>query len=297
MPELPDVQNYLEALRDHVSGRTLEGVRVKSPFVLRTVEPPLRALEGLRVDDFARIGKRIVFVFQNELFLVIHLMISGRLRWKAPGASITSSRVLAAFDFSTGSLVFTEASKKKRASIHVVSGQDALAAFDRGGIDVLDTSEEAFSEALTDENHTLKRALTDQRILSGIGNAYSDEILFAAKLSPFKQTRSLSGEEMTRLHRAVRDTLNAWTDRLREARGGAFPDKVTAFHEAMAVHGRYRLPCPECGAPVQRIVYAENECNYCAKCQTAGKLLADRSLSRLLKSNWPKSIEELESGK
>ncbi len=296
MPELPDVENYVEALRERLLGEPLNGVRLKSAFVLRSVEPPLAALEGKPVVDFMRLGKRIVFVFPDSVFLVIHLMISGRLRWKAVGASISGANVLAAFDFTDGTIIFTEASKKKRAAMHVVAGDAALSEFDRGGIDVLTATKAAFADALQRENHTLKRALTDQRILSGIGNAYSDEILFAAKLSPFKQTRSLSAAEITRLHISARKTLVEWTKRLRGAREGNFPDKVTAFHEQMAVHGRYRQPCPRCDSPVQRIVYAENECNYCAKCQTAGRLLADRSLSRLLKSNWPKTIDELESG-
>ena len=283
MPELPDVTIYVERLKARV---------LDTP--LRTAEPPLERVAGRRVTAVSRLGKRVALGLEGDLHLVIHLMIAGRLRWKPAGAAIPASNGLAAFDFDTGTLVFTEAGRRKRASLHLVAGASALAAFDRGGLEVRSSSLDAFRETLCLENHTLKRALTDPRILSGIGNAYSDEILHAARLSPFKQTRALDGDEMARLHAATREVLDTWTRRLREEVGEGFPDKVTAFREGMAVHGRYRKPCPACGAPVQRIVYASNECNYCARCQTGGRLLADRALSRLLKSNWPRTLEELE---
>jgi formamidopyrimidine-DNA glycosylase len=294
MPELPSVTVYVERLRAFIRGRPLRAIRLVSPFLLRTHSPPLTTAHGRQVTGVQRIGKRIVIGLEGELSLVIHLMIAGRLRWNKPAAAVPGRNGLAAFDFDHGTLVFTEASKKKRASLHLVQGAAALAEFDRGGLEVLTATREEFAAALTRENHTLKRALTDPHILSGIGNAYSDEILHAARMSPFKQTHRLSPDEVSRLYEASKSTLTAWVERLRAEVGGGFPDKVTAFHEAMAVHGRYRKPCPTCGAPIQRIVYAENQSNYCSTCQTGGKLLADRALSRLLKSNWPRTVEELE---
>ena len=295
MPELPDVCIYLEALDRRVVGQRLESVRIASPFVLRSYDPPIAALEGRAVRGLRRIGKRIVLEFGDDLFLVIHLMIAGRLRWRTPGQklAIASKLVLATFQFPGGALYFTEAGSRKRASLFVARGEAALRALDPGGIEPLHATREEFDAALQRENHTLKRALTDPHLFSGIGNAYSDEILHAARLSPLKRSRSLSGEERARLHEAVRRTLEDWIARLRIDAGEGFPEKVTAFHEGMAVHGRFRKPCPACGSPVQRIVYAENECNYCATCQTGGKLLADRSLSRLLKDDWPKSIDNM----
>ncbi len=295
MPELPDVCVYLEALTRHVVGQRLERVTVASPFVLRSYDPPLDALAGREVRAVRRIGKRIVLEFGDDLFLVIHLMIAGRLRWRTPGQKLGmgAKMILAMLHFPAGTLYFTEAGSKKRASLTVVRGEAALHALDPGGIEPLEASLEQFREALTRESHTLKRALTDPRLFSGIGNAYSDEILHAAKLSPLKLSRSLSDEESRHLHEATRATLTKWTDLLRAQSGDGFPEKVTAFHDEMAVHGRFKKPCPVCGSPVQRIVYAENECNYCARCQTGGRLLADRSLSRLLKDDWPKSIDDL----
>lgn len=294
MPELPDVQIYVERLDALATGHTLEGVRLASPFVLRTTSTPAQALHGRRLVAVERLGKRIVLTFENDFLAVIHLMIAGRLRWKRLGAVVPKTNGLAAFDFDCATLLFTEAAKKKRASLHVVHGREQLSSFDRGGVEILSADFSAFYQALTRENHTLKRALTDPRIFSGIGNAYSDEILFAARLSPFKQSRSLDDTEARQLHRACCRILEHWTTLLREQVGKGFPDKVTAFREGMAVHGRFKKPCPDCGAPVQRIVYAENEANYCARCQTGGRLLADRALSRLLRANWPKRIEELE---
>jgi formamidopyrimidine-DNA glycosylase len=298
VPELPDVTVYIEALTRHVSGHTLQRVRLSSPFVLRTVEPPLDAVSGAAVDHVTRIGKRIVLAFgaagdERTIYLVVHLMIAGRLRWRPPGEKLGlgSKILLAAFEFAHGTLYLTEAGSKKRASIQVVAGPAALAAIDPGGIDPLASMPAQWREALTRENHTLKRALTDPHLVSGIGNAYSDEILHAARLSPLKQTAALSDEEWARLHTAMRATLTAWIERLRAAAGGGFPEKVTAFQDAMAVHGRFRQPCPACGSPVQRIVYAANECNYCAACQTGGRLLADRALSRLLRQDWPRRLE------
>jgi formamidopyrimidine-DNA glycosylase len=290
VPELPDVTVYVERLRALVVGQPIVAIRIASPFVLRSVSPSPRELVGAKVTGIERIGKRIVIAIEGERFIVIHLMIAGRLRWehKAP-----AKLVLAVFEFPSGKLVFTEASKKKRASLHVVAGRAALAEFDRGGLDVMTATTTQFAERLKSERHTVKRALTDPTLFDGIGNAYSDEILHAAKLSPLRLTRSMTGEEIERLFRATRETLERWTDRLREHAAGRFPERVTAFHDAMAVHGRYKLPCPVCGAPVQHIVYAENECNYCARCQTGGRLLADRSLSRLLKDDWPRSIDDL----
>jgi formamidopyrimidine-DNA glycosylase len=294
VPELPDVVVYVERMRALLAGATLNRVRIANPFVLRTVEPGLDEVEGKKIHSFERMGKRIVLCLEGDLFLIVHLMIAGRFRWRKADAAIPKSNGLAAFDFDAGTLMLTEAGKKRRASLHVVRGQDALAAFDRGGLEVSSASLAEFREALLRENHTLKRALTDQRVLSGIGNAYSDEILWRAKLSPFKQTRSLNDCELSSVFEATRSTLDDWTERLRAEIGDGFPDKVTAFRQGMAVHGRYRQPCPVCAAPVQRIVYASNESNYCARCQTGGKLLADRALSRLLKKNWPRRIEDIE---
>jgi formamidopyrimidine-DNA glycosylase len=295
LPELPDVVLYIEGLKARIVGERLERLQLFSPFVLRTVDPPIESIVGLAVRDVLRSGKRIVIVFDDDLFLVIHLMIAGRLRWREPDQKpgIGSKLLLASLVMSNGTLLFTEASSRKRASLQLVRCRASLAALDRGGIEPLDATADAFRDALTRENHTLKRALTDPRLFSGIGNAYSDEILHAARLSPLKLTRSLSDEEVERLHSATRDTLMLWVDRLRMDLAGRFPEKVTAFHDRMAVHGRFKQPCPICGTPVQRIVYAANECNYCAKCQTGGRLLADRSLSRLLRDDWPKSIDDL----
>ncbi|HEY9504712.1 MAG TPA: DNA-formamidopyrimidine glycosylase family protein [Gemmatimonadales bacterium] len=294
MPELPDIVVYLEALERRILGRRLGGVRLFSPFVLRTVEPPIAALHGRRVADLRRMGKRIVLGFEDELFLVIHLMIAGRLRWAPPGARARGRIGLAALDFDEGTLILTEAGSRRRASLHLVSGEAALAGFERGGLEPLEASAEQFVARLRLESHTLKRALTDPRLFSGIGNAYSDEILHRARLSPLKLTRRLTEEETARLHAATQAVLDEWTRRLRGEAGEGFPEKVTAFREGMAVHGRYRQPCPTCGTPVQRIRYAENETNYCPSCQTEGRLLADRGLSRLLKEDWPRSLEELD---
>ena len=291
MPELPDVSVYLERLAAKVVGHRLERVRIGHPFLLRSVTPPIAAVEGQVVAGVERLGKRIVLAFEGELFVVIHLMIAGRLRWLAPGKK-TAPNALAFFEFDSGTLALTEAGKQRRASLHVVAGRAALTALDAGGIDVMAATRAAFAARLVAENHTVKRALTDPRLFSGIGNAYSDEILHRARLSPLALTRSLDAAAIDRLLDATKATLAEWTARLlREA--GDWPQKVTAFHPAMAVHGRFGLPCPDCGAPVQRIVHADNETNYCARCQTGGKLLADRALSRLLKSSWPKHIDEL----
>ena len=294
MPELPDVVVYIEHLESRLAGRTLERVRLMNPFVLRSVTPPIASAEGKKVVGVSRIGKRIVIALEGELFLVLHLMIAGRLRWVGADAKLPGRITLAAFGFQHGMLVFTEAGTKRRASVHLVEGEAALAAMDPGGLDVLAAGFQEFAERVKRENHTLKRALTDPRLFSGIGNAYSDEILHRAKLSPFAQTVSLSEEDLERLYEATRTTLAEWTERLRREAGADFPEKVTAFREGMAVHGRFRKPCPVCGSPVQRIVYAENETNYCARCQTGGKILADRALSRLLKASWPRSIDELD---
>ena len=295
MPELPDLVVYLEALTRHVVGQRLERIHLLSPFVLRSVDPAIDSIHGQVVGGVRRVGKRIVLEFANDVFLVIHLMIAGRLRWREPGKKpgMGPKMILASFVFPHGTLFFTEASSKKRASMQLVRGDAALRALDPGGLDPLDATIEQFHEALTRESHTVKRSLTDPHLFSGIGNAYSDEILHAAKLSPLKLTRSLTDAEFLRLYEATRATLTKWTDRLREQTGGGFPEKVTAFHDEMAVHGRFKKPCPVCGSLVQRIVYAENECNYCATCQTGGRLLADRSLSRLLKGDWPHSIDDL----
>lgn len=294
MPELPDLTVYLEALEARIVGRTLERVRIASPFVLRTMEPPIQELQGRKVLHLRRLGKRLVFGFEDDLFLVLHLMIAGRLQWRPPQAKLPGRLGLAAFDFEEGTLILTEASTRKRASLHLVRGEASLEQFDRGGLEPLDATLEAFSQRLLAGNHTLKRALTDPRFLSGIGNAYSDEILHRAGLSPVKLTQRLSEEELERLFQASRSTLEEWTARLREQLDGDFPSKVTAFRPEMAVHGKYGEPCPVCGTRVQRIVHAENETNYCPRCQTDGKLLADRSLSKLLKKDWPRSIDELE---
>jgi formamidopyrimidine-DNA glycosylase len=294
MPELPDITVYLEALAPRVLGQRLERVRIRSPFLVRSVDPPLTALEGRAVTTLDRMGKRIVLGFEGELFLVLHLMVAGRLRWRPPGAAPPGKYGLAAFDFPAGTLLLTEAGAKRRASLHLVAGRPALAALDPGGLEVLTATLAQFRDALRRENHTLKRSLTDPRILSGIGNAYSDEILHAARLSPLRQTSQLDDAGLARLFQATRDTLSQWTERLRRDTAGAFPEKVTAFREGMAVHGRFRRPCPVCGSAVQRVRYAENEVNYCPTCQTGGKLLADRAWSRLLKADWPRSLEELE---
>jgi formamidopyrimidine-DNA glycosylase len=295
MPELPDVDVYVAALHARITGTALERVRLNSPFLLRTVSPPLSAVENKRVTGLRRLGKRVVVALEDDLFLAIHLMIAGRLHWKPKGAKLAGKLSLAAFDFETGTLTLTEAGTKKRASLHVVHGEDELAALSRGGIEPLDATLDGFGVALTRENRTLKRALTDPAIFSGIGNAYSDEILHAAKLSPTQLTRNLDAGEIERLRDATRTTLKNWRDRLSAEAGDDFPERVTAFRPGMAVHGRYKQPCPVCGAPVQRIVYAANEANYCARCQTGGKLLADRALSRLLGKDWPRTVEELEN--
>jgi len=295
VPELPDVVVYIERLTPLVLGQPLVQVHLGSPFVLRTVDPPVSEVDGRTVTGIRRLGKRIVLALEGELFVVIHLMIAGRLRWRAPGKTLRGKMVLAEFAFPDGTLYLTEAGSKRRASIHVVRGEAALAGFERGGLEVLSASLAGFSARLRSENHTLKRALTDPRLMSGIGNAYSDEILHRAKLSPLMLTSRLSDEQLSVLFEATRATLTDWTDRLRTDAGSGFPEKVTAFRDGMAVHGRFRQPCPVCGAPVQRIRYAENETNYCARCQTGGRVLADRSLSRLLKDDWPRSIEEWEA--
>jgi formamidopyrimidine-DNA glycosylase len=294
VPELPDVVVYLEALERRILGRRLVGVRVTSPFVLRTVDPPVSSVAGRRVVELRRMGKRLVLGLEDELFLVIHLMIAGRLRWAAAGAKAPGKIGLAAFDFENGTLLLTEAGSKRRASLHLVAGASGLALFERGGLEPLDATGEEFAARLRLENHTLKRALTDPRLFSGIGNAYSDEILHRARLSPLRLTRQLGDDEAGRLYDAARAVLAEWTDRLRQETGAGFPEKVTAFREGMAAHGRFRQPCPECGTPIQRIRYAENETNYCPSCQTEGRLLADRGLSRLLREDWPRSLEEME---
>jgi formamidopyrimidine-DNA glycosylase len=299
VPELPDIVTYIEALRPRIVGQRLERIRIKSPLLLRSTDPPLAAVEGRTVQGLRRLGKRIVWELGEEYFAVIHLMIAGRLKWRPQGAhksvKIPGKLGLAAFEFPTGTLLLTEASKKQRASLHLVHGAQALAAHDPGGLDVLAADLPAFRAALTAESHTLKRALTDPHIFDGIGNAFSDEILHAARLSPFLLTGRLSADETARLHEATRRTLTTWIARLRAETGDGFPEKVTAFKEGMAVHGRYKKPCPVCGSPVQRIRYADNEANYCATCQTGGRVLADRALSRLLKEDWPRSLDEWEA--
>jgi formamidopyrimidine-DNA glycosylase len=293
MPELPDVSVYVEALQQRLLGQPLLKLRLASPFVLRTFDPPPSQLHGKTVQSIRRLGKRIVFELDGELFLIVHLMIAGRFRWLIPGAKVPGKLGLAALDFPNGTLVLTEAGSKRRASMHIVRGAEAVRAHDPGGIEPLEATLEEFAAALTRERHTLKRTLTDPHVFSGIGNAYSDEILHRARLSPVQLTTNLDAGEIERLWRATRETLIDWTNRLRAEAGGNFPEKVTAFRDGMAVHGRYDQPCPDCGAPVQRIVYADNETNYCARCQTGGRLLADRALSRLLHSDWPKSIDDL----
>jgi formamidopyrimidine-DNA glycosylase len=294
VPELPDILLYLHALRPRIVGRRVTRVRLASPFLLRSIDPPLSAVEDKTVVDLHRLGKRVVIELDDELFLVFHLMIAGRFRWKEPGTRIPGKVGLFALDFEHGALILTEAGSRRQASLYVVKGREALAHHDPGGVEVLDADLETFAAVLRRRNYTLKRALTDPHLFSGIGNAYSDEILHAARLSPFKQTGSLSDDEVRRLYEGTRVTLNQWIARLRQETGDAFPEKVTAFREGMAVHGRYGQPCPDCGSPVQRIVYAANEANYCASCQTAGRLLADRSLSRLLREDWPRTLDELE---
>jgi formamidopyrimidine-DNA glycosylase len=294
MPELPDVTVYIDCLAPRVVGRQLDRVRLRSPFLLRTVDPPLSSVFGSSVRGLRRIGKRIVLAMDGDRFVVLHLMIAGRLRWRPAGSAVPGKLGLAAFDFANGTLLLTEASSRKRAALHVVAGEAALAALDPGGIEPLDADLASFRAAILRERHTLKRTLTDPRLLSGIGNAYGDEILHRAKLSPVRMNDQLSDEELARLHAATRDTLIDFTERIRREVGEGFPEKVTAFRDDMAVHGRYGKRCPACGTPVQRIVHAENETNYCPTCQTGGKLLADRALSRLLKQDWPRTLEELE---
>ncbi len=294
MPEFPDLELYLSALRPRIVGQPLERVRLGSPFVLRSVEPPLASTSGRKVVGLRRLGKRLVFELEGELFIVIHLMIAGRLQWRAAGAKVPGRAGLAALDFPSGTLLLTEVSTKKRASLHVVAGEATLRSFDRGGLDPMTAHLDDFAARVRLENHTLKRTLTDPRLFSGIGNAYSDEILHRAKLSPVKLSRALTGEEVSRLYEAIRTVLREWLEHLEAETGDGWPEKVTAFRPGMAVHGKHRQPCPVCGAPVQRIVHADNETNYCARCQTGGKLLADRSLSRLLKEDWPATLEELE---
>jgi formamidopyrimidine-DNA glycosylase len=294
MPELPDITLYLGALGPRIVGQPVERIVIRSPFVLRSVEPPTIAAEGKRVTGLRRLGKRVVLALEDDLFVVIHLMIAGRFRWKEPGAKAGGKLVLATFEFPTGSLQLTEAGTKRRASVHLVSGEAALDQFRRGGLEVLDSDLPGFAQRLTSENHTVKRALTDPRLFSGIGNAYSDEILHRARMSPLALTSRLTDPEIARLYEATRATLSEWINRLQQETGAAFPEKVTAFREGMAVHGRYGKPCPDCGSPVQRIRYADNETNYCARCQTGGRLLADRAMSRLLKQDWPRSIDEVE---
>ncbi|MHC4082046.1 MAG: Fpg/Nei family DNA glycosylase [Planctomycetota bacterium] len=294
MPELPDVVVYVERLGALVVGHRLERLRVRNPFVLRTVEPAPEEIEGRAIRTVCRLGKRIVLALDDDLFVVIHLMIAGRLRWRDPGAQVPARGGLAAFDFDHGTLLLTEAATKKRAALHIVRGAEALAGHDRGGLEVLESDLPAFADALRRESHTLKRALTDPKLFSGIGNAYSDEILHRARLSPVKLTGRLADDEVERLFDATRATLTEWTDRLRAETGDGFPEKVTAFRPGMAVHGRYGQACPDCGTAVQRIVYAENETNYCPRCQTAGRVLADRSLSRLLRKDWPRTADELD---
>jgi formamidopyrimidine-DNA glycosylase len=294
VPELPDILLYLRALEPRIVGQRVTTVRLASPFLLRSVDPPLSAIEGRRVVGLRRLGKRVVVEADGELFLVFHLMIAGRFRWKPSGTPIPGKVGLLALDLENGALILTEAGSKRQASLYVVQGEATLAQHDPGGLEVMDVDLAAFAEALRRRNHTLKRALTDPHLFSGIGNAYSDEILHSARLSPFKQTSGMSDDEVRRLYDATRLTLSQWTARLQRETGDEFPDKVTAFRQGMAVHGRYRQPCPDCGAPVQRVVYAANEANYCANCQTGGRLLADRSLSRLLRDDWPRTLEELE---
>ena len=294
MPELPDITVYIETLRTRILGQEIRGARALNPFVLRTVDPPLSAVVGKQVRTISRLGKRIVIGTDDALYVVVHLMIAGRLRWREGGKTIAGKLAQAAFEFERGTLYLTEAGSKRRASIHVVQGADALTQFDRGGLEVLDADLPDFASRLRSENHTIKRSLTDPRLFSGIGNSYSDEILHRAKMSPLLLTSRMTDEQIVQLFDATKATLIDWTNRLREEVGDEFPEKVTAFREGMAVHGRYKLPCPVCGSPVQRIRYADNETNYCARCQTSGRLLADRAMSRLLKQDWPRSIDEVE---
>jgi formamidopyrimidine-DNA glycosylase len=294
VPELPDILLYLHALRPRIVGRRINAVRLVSPFLLRSVDPPLSSVEGRTITGLDRLGKRVVIDVEGHLFLVFHLMIAGRFRWKAPRAPVPGKIGLLALDVDEGSLILTEAGTKRQASLHVVEGRASLARHNPGGLEVLEADAAAFADAMRRENHTLKRALTDPHLFSGIGNAYSDEILHAARLSPFKQTQAITDEEVQRVYEATRTTLSTWIERLQQETGDGFPEKVTAFREGMAVHGRYGEPCPVCGTPVQRIVYAANEANYCVTCQTGGRLLADRSLSRLLREDWPRTLEDLE---
>ncbi len=294
MPELPDIVVYIEALQKRIAGHRLERIRVQSPFLVRTVDPPLHSAAGRRVEGLRRIGKRIAIALEGDLWLVLHLMVAGRLHWRERDAVLRSKQAVAVFEFTSGSLLLTEAGSKKRASLHMVRGEEGLRALDAGGLEVLDASPEAFASVLTSSNHTLKRALTDPRLFSGIGNAYSDEILHRARLSPVALTQKLKPGQIQALHEATRSVLREWTDRLRVEAGDNFPERVTAFRKGMAVHGRYGLPCPVCGTRIQRIRHGENETNYCAQCQTGGRLLADRALSRLLREDWPRTIEELE---
>jgi formamidopyrimidine-DNA glycosylase len=295
MPELPDITAYISALEPRIVGQKLEQVRVASAFLLRTVQPPLASAEGRTIRELRRIGKRIAIGVEGDVWLVLHLMIAGRLHWRAPGAKLAGRNSLAAFDFPNGSLVLTEAGTKRRASLHVLRGEEGLRSIDPGGVEIFACDLDAFRAALMAENRTLKRALTDPRIVSGIGNAYSDEILHAAQMSPIKQTHKLEPQEWERIFAATRETLQLWIDRLKAEAKSDFPEKVTAFRKDMAVHGRYGLPCPRCGEAIQRIRYADNETNYCARCQTEGRVLADRSLSRLLGKDWPRTLDELES--
>ncbi len=297
MPEYPDITVYIERLEVFVQGQILEQIRFASPFLLRTANPPIKSIHGAKVQGFERLGKWIVFVFSEERYLVLHLMIAGRLHWRKKGSKIQAKVGLAAVDFPNGTLLITEAGSKKRASLHFVEGRTHLELFNSGGLEVMDASVESFRKVLLSENHTLKRALTDPRLFSGIGNAYSDEILHRARLSPILLTEKMEEDQIKRLYQATRDTLKNWTERLRKETGAGFPEKVTAFRVGMAVHGCYKKPCPECGTPVQRIRYASNETNYCPTCQTGGKLLADRALSRLLKKDWPRTLEELNNRK
>jgi formamidopyrimidine-DNA glycosylase len=297
MPELPDITVYIEALQHRLLNQPLQKIRIASPFILRSFDPPIGTAEEKKVVAFDRIGKRIVFELEDELFMIFHLMIAGRFHWKKRGAPVPRKFGHAALDFPAGTLLLTEMGTKKRASLHLVRGRERLAEHDPGGLEIFGSDLKAFRAALTRENHTLKRTMTDPHVFSGIGNAYSDEILHRAGLSPIKQTQHLSEVEIERLYRATKEVLREWIKRLREETGEKFPERVTAFRDDMAVHGKYRKPCPVCGSPVQRIAYAENETNYCAKCQTGGRLLADRSLSRLLKADWPKTLEEMEEGR
>jgi formamidopyrimidine-DNA glycosylase len=297
MPELPDITVYIEALQHRLLNQPLQKIRIASPFILRSFDPPIGTAEGKKVVAFDRIGKRIVFELEDELFMIFHLMIAGRFHWKKRGAPVPRKFGHAALDFPAGTLLLTEMGTKKRASLHLVRGRERLAEHDPGGLEIFGSDLKAFRAALTRENHTLKRTMTDPHVFSGIGNAYSDEILHRAGLSPIKQTQHLSEVEIERLYRATKEVLREWIKRLRKDTGKNFPERVTAFRDDMAVHGKYRKPCPVCGSPVQRIAYAENETNYCAKCQTGGRLLADRSLSRLLKADWPKTLEEMEEGR